>query len=269
MEGPSFLLKAQPPHVNRWELPRLGVRYSRESRRKGVAIPGGEVYPMGQIRDDTVVLQQGPDRLPGAGLALVVRILADRINWGPVVDGLLPWDRDRTHGPPSVLLLTLLMHGLSQRTPLSRVKGWAQGLPLDLCWGPTVTALVFPDEALGRVLEKVADHGPAVVGTLGVWIQALMAEGPQILHSDTPSFSLFGDDARSDPDRDTPPLVSGYRQAHRPDLKQILMGLSTEPLGQMLWGDMLDGNTSDTAWFPAGLETVDRAVPDTAWKPAL
>ena len=224
---------------------------------------------MRQIRDDTVVLQQDPDMLPGAGLALVGRILADRINWGPVVDALLPGDRDRTPVPPSVLLLTLLMNVLSQRTPLYHVEGWAQGLPLDLFWGPTVTASVFTDDALGRVLEKLADHGPAVVGTLGVRIQALVAEGPQILHSDTTSFSLLGDYARSDPDRDTPYLTYGYSKAHRPDLKQILMGLTTDQHGQVLLGDMLDGNTSDKAWCPAWLETLDREVPDTAWKQAL
>ncbi len=49
------------------------------------------------------------------------------------------------------------------------------------------------------MLEKLADHGPAIVGTLGVRIQALAAEGPQILHSDTTSFSLFGDYAGTDP----------------------------------------------------------------------
>lgn len=40
--------------------------------------------------------------LPGAGLSLVIRVLADRIPWGPVVDRLLPWDQDRKQTPPSV-----------------------------------------------------------------------------------------------------------------------------------------------------------------------
>lgn len=161
---------------------------------------------MRQIRDETVVLQQDPDMLPGAGLPLVIRLLADRINGGPVVDGLLPWDRDRTHVAPSVLLLTLLMNVLSQRTPLYHVEGWVRGLPLDLFWDADVTASVFKDDALGRVLEKLAGHGPAVVGTLGVRIQALATEGPQILHSDTTSFSLFGDYAGADPGGDPPTL---------------------------------------------------------------
>lgn len=228
-----------------------------------------EACSMRHIRDDTVVLQQDPDMLPGAGLPLVVRVLADRINWGAVVDGLLPWDRDRTQVPPSILLLTLLMNVLCQRTPLYHVEGWAQGRPLDLFWGTDIPASVFNDDALGRVLEKLAEHGPAVVGTLGVRIQALAAEGPQILHTDTTSFSLFGDYPGSDAASDTPHITYGYSKAHRPDLKQILMGLTTDQQGQVILGDMLGGNTSDKAWFPMWLQTLDREVPDTAWTQAL
>jgi len=224
---------------------------------------------MRQIRHDTVVLEQDPDMLPGTGLALVVRLLADRINWGPVVDTLLPWDRDRTQIPPSPVLLTLLMTVLSQRTPLYHVEGWSRGLPMDLFWGSDVSASAFNDEALGRVLEKLAEHGPAVVGTLGVRMQALAAEGPANLHSDPTSFSLFGDYAGSDPASDVPHITYGYSKAHRPDLKQILMGLMTDQHGQVLLGDMLDGNTSDKAWFRTWATTLDREVRDTAWKQAL
>jgi len=224
---------------------------------------------MRQIRDDTVVLTQDPDLLPGAGLPLVIRVLADRIQWGPVVDQLLPWDRNRTQTPPSVLLLGLVMNVLSHRTPLYHVERWMQSLPCDLFWGPGVTAAAFNDDALGRALEKLADHGPAVLGTLGARIQALAAEGPQILHTDTTSFSLFGDYPDSTPDGPGPFLTWGYSKARRPDLKQLLLGLTTDQHGQVLLGAVLDGNASDKAWIPAWLETLDREVPDTAWKDAL
>ena len=47
------------------------------------------------------------------------------------------------------------------------------------------------------------------------------------------------------------------------------MGLTTDQHGQVLLGDVMDGNTSDKAWFPTGLETLDCEVPDTAWPQAL
>ncbi len=39
--------------------------------------------------------------------------------------------------------------------------------------------------------------------------------------------------------------------------------------GQVLLGDMLPGNTSDQAWMPAWLPTLDRTLPTDAGKSAL
>jgi len=102
---------------------------------------------MRQIRDPSVVLEQDPDLRPGAGLPRVIRVWADRIQWGPVVDPLLPWDRDRTQTPPSVVLLGLVMHVLSHRTPRYPVERWMPSLPGDLFWGPGVRPEAFHDEA--------------------------------------------------------------------------------------------------------------------------
>lgn len=195
----------------------------------------------------------------GRAWPLVLRVWADRIRWGPVVDQLLPWDRNQTQTPPSVLLLGLLMSVLSHRTPLYPVERWMHSVPCDLFWGPGVSAAAFNDDALGRVLEKLADHGPAVLGTLGV----------QMLHTDTTSFSLFGDYPDSTPDGLGLFLTWGYSKARRPDLKHLLLGRTTDLHGQVLLGTVRDGNTSDKAWIPAGLETLDREVSDTAWKEAL
>lgn len=224
---------------------------------------------MRQQRDDTLVFARDPDVFPEAGLALAVRLLAERWNWCAVVDTLLPWDTARTQTPPSMLVLTLVMNVLAQRTPLYHVERWAETLPLDLLWTPGVTAPVFNDDALGRVLEKLAVHGRTLVGTLGVRVRATEDAASGVLHTDTTSFSLFGDYAGSTPDGPSPHITYGYSKAHRPDLKQILMGLTTDADGQVLLGDVLAGNTSDKAWMPPWLATLDRDVPEDAWKQAL
>jgi hypothetical protein len=130
------------------------------------------------------------------------------VQWDAVVDAWLPWDPVRTQTPPSRLLLALVMNVVTQRTPLYHVERWAATLPLDLLWAPGVPAAAFNDDALGRVLEKLAVHGRTVVGTLGVRWQAL-GQAPTLLHTDTTSFSLFGDDAGSSPDGDAPHHVRG------------------------------------------------------------
>ncbi|MCL6561498.1 MAG: DUF4277 domain-containing protein [Firmicutes bacterium] len=78
-----------------------------------------------------------------------------------VIDQLLPWDRDRTQPPPSLVLLGLVMDGRSHGPPLYPVERWMQSLPCDLFWGPDVRPETFHDDALGRALEQRADHGPA------------------------------------------------------------------------------------------------------------
>ena len=219
--------------------------------------------------DDALVLEDDPNIFPQAGLPLAIRLLAERVQWEAVVDALLPWDPVRTQTPPSRLLLALVMNVVTHRTPLYHVERWAATLPLDLLWTPGVQAATFNDDALGRVLEKLAVHGRTVVGTLGVRWQALGHAAPTLLHTDTTSFSLFGDYPGSAPDGDAPHITYGYSKAHRPDLKQIVVGLTTDAVGQILLGDVLAGNTSDKAWMPPWLATLDREVPADAWKQAL
>ena len=86
-------------------------------------------------RDTETVLEQDPNIFPGTGLSLVVRWLADRVNWLAVVDDSVPWDRDRARIAPSVILLMLVINVLIQRNPLYQVEAWAQTLPLALLWG--------------------------------------------------------------------------------------------------------------------------------------
>ncbi len=82
---------------------------------------------------------------------------------------------------------------LTQHNPLYQVEYWAQSLPLALLWGQGITAHQFNDDALGRVLEDLADHGRTLLATLGPRMQAVRGTGPMMLHSDTTAFALFGD----------------------------------------------------------------------------
>ena len=155
---------------------------------------------------------------PACAVAVVVRLLCDRINWSGVIDAIVPWDEARAEIRPSTVLLGLLMNLLVQRTPLYHVEQWAQTMPLGLLLGPGVGAEQLNDDACGRVLEKLARYGERIVATLAVRIRALSAQGPAFLHSDTTAFSLFGDDP------DVPGaqvrITFGHSKAHRPDLRR-------------------------------------------------
>jgi len=213
-----------------------------------------------------VELTQDPDTFPNTGLSLAVRWLADRVNWIAVVDGLLPWDAQRAKIAPSTVLLTLVMNVLTQRNPLYRVEDWVATLPLPMLWGDAIQASQFNDDALGRVLEDLADHGQALLATLGTRMQAVEQVGPRFLHADTSAFALFGD--YPDTPGPTAPvrITYGHSKDHRPDLRQIMTGLTVDDHGQVVAGTMLSGNTSDRQWHPDWLEQLAGDVPEDFWR---
>ena len=85
------------------------------------------------------------------------------------------------------------MNVLTQRNPLYSVETWAATLPLALLWGESIRASQFNDDALGRVLEDLADHGSKLLATLGLSFQGVHPPLGHGLHSDTTAYSLMGD----------------------------------------------------------------------------
>ena len=215
----------------------------------------------------TIPAHKDPNYFPHSGTALAVRLLADRVNWLSVVDTILPWDQDRSRIAPSVLLLMLVINVLTHRNPLYAVETWVATLPLELLWGDGIQASQFNDDALGRVLEDVADHGPQLLATLGMRMQGVHQTLSDWLHSDTSAFSLMGDypSATSGP---TAPveLTWGHSKDHRPDLRQIMMGVTMDAEGCVLAGTMLSGNTSDQAWNADWVDQLAKDVPENFWK---
>ena len=45
---------------------------------------------------------------PACAVAVVVRLLCDRLNWSGVIDAIIPWDEARAEIWPSTVLLGLL-----------------------------------------------------------------------------------------------------------------------------------------------------------------
>ena len=154
----------------------------------------------------------------------------------------------------------LVINVLSCRNPLYTVEIWADSLPLDLLWGGAVQADQLNDDALGRVLEDVASYGPQLLATLGTRMQAVDGTGNIWCHTDTSAFALFGDypSASTGP---TAPIVltRGHSKDHRPDLKQIMVGMTTDEDGSILlypwWNDALGQYLGPHVEYPMGQAT--------------
>lgn len=123
------------------------------------------------------------------------------------------------------------MNVLGERTPLYHVKGWAERIPWDLPWREDIPTSAPNDDALGRVLGKLAAHGPAVVGTWGSACKPWRRRGRR--------FSLRPSRSSAMTPHPTPggrgSAHYGYSKAHRPDLKQILMSLTSFDMSQARW----------------------------------
>lgn len=208
-----------------------------------------------------------PHQFPHSGTAVAVRVLADRVNWLSVVDGIIPWDSARARIAPSVLLLMLVSNVLSRRNPLYTVEAWAQTMPLALLWGETIEASQFNDDALGRTLEDLAEYGPQLLATLGVRMQVVHPTLKDLVHSDTTAYALMGDYPSPDTGPTAPvSLTWGHSKDHRPDLRQIMAGITMDEEGCVLAGKMLSGHTSDVKWNADWVAQLDHDFPPDFWK---
>ena len=96
-------------------------------------------------------------------------------------------------------------------------------------------------------------------------MQAVEQAGPRFLHADTSAFALFGDYPNPSGPSAPVQITYGHSKDHRPDLRQIMMGLTVDDQGQVVAGTMLSGNTSDRQWHPDRLEQLAGEVPEDFW----
>ena len=182
----------------------------------------------------------------GSLLPVIVRHVLDRIDWQPLWDALLPYDAARTQVAPSWLLLALVLNVLCHREPMVHVQQWWAEQWIDQALAPGIRADQLNDDALGRVLERVAQVGPALVDQTCLRILTLFGD-PKSLHNDTGSLRLWGTYDHPEP-TDPITITYGHSKDHRDDLKQMLLTLSVTDRDLIASGQMASGNLDDKTW---------------------
>jgi transposase len=141
-----------------------------------------------------------------------------------------------------VLVLTIL----TGEHALSRVAHTVAGYDLEMIFQRRLDAAHFHDNRLGRALDALWTTGlDRIYGA--VISQAIGQYALEVarLHTDTTSLKVYGAYARDE--AEAGPLVTfGYSRDHRPDLKQLLFGLTVTAEGVPVWGHVTDGNCSDS-----------------------
>ena len=141
---------------------------------------------------------------------------------------------------------------------------------LELGLGFKASAVQFNDDRLAHALDEVFVGGPAeissaaIVGALAVYELSLKR-----LHFDTSSVKVFGEYAASrapeDPEdpRAIPHVTFGYSKDRRPDLKQILLGVTVTGDGAVpICGRVASGNRMDANENRFNIEQLAKIIPD-------
>lgn len=112
----------------------------------------------------------------------------------------------------------------------------------------------FPEERLAKAMDDIWKAGPEkLMFAIASQVIAAFRLDTSYFHFDTTSLTCYGgydseDDERSG-DGELPPWMTyGHSKDRRPDLKQVMYGMMMSGDGGVpVLGEVLDGNTSDTA----------------------
>lgn len=136
--------------------------------------------------------------------------------------------------------LVMIKNVLSERGALYRVPQWAAEFEPDL-----IDDGKLNDDALGRALDRLYSIDRASLQTKCV-LAAVKGSSiaTDVIHNDTTSISVSGAYAVQDPGAVR--LKRGHSKDHRPDLKQLVYGLSVTADGAVpIHYKIYDGNQTD------------------------
>jgi transposase len=195
------------------------------------------------------------DHLPLVGALLRELAVKD------TVDALVP-PHDRNAVTVGECVEALVLTILTGQHALSRVADTLAGYDLAVIFQRPMDAAHFHDNRLGRALDALWTAGvDRVYGA--VISQAIRQYALELtrLHTDATSLKVYGAYAR-DEHEEGPWVTYGYSRDHRPDLKQLLFGLTVTAEGVPIWGHVTDGNQSDSTEQRFHITQLRQHLPD-------
>jgi transposase len=197
---------------------------------------------------------------PVAHLPLI-RAIIDQLEIPRVLDELLPTD-PRSRVSDSECVTVMLLNILEGRVALYDMERWLARTDTELLLGHGVDANAFNDARLASCLDHIAEEGTEDVfsAVVQAYLQRSGSSSTYTVHQDTTSVSLYGAYAGADY-RALP--AYGYSKDHRPDLKQLVFGVSLHgAAGIPLVATMFSGNTSDPVANRFHIEALADLLPE-------
>ena len=199
-----------------------------------------------------------PIEVKDLGCLGVLAHIWDELGLTELVDVAIPGTEESQLGVGHTLK-ALVLNVVGGRDPLYRVAKWASEVPLDVIVGKEVSASQLNDTSLGRQLDRLFDAGAESVFNAAC-LRVIAKEKIDVtrVHADTTSRLVFGEYAQ--PEEGAISITRGHSKDVRPDLKQVMYGLTVSSDGVPLAGQLLSGNTSDKTWHGGMLDVVNRQL---------
>ncbi|MDQ7031059.1 MAG: IS1634 family transposase [Ardenticatenia bacterium] len=181
----------------------------------------------------------------------IVAGICHEINLIGHIDRLVPAPKRQVSVGEAVQAMVLNALGFVGR-PLYLMPEWFANKPVELLIRPGITAAMLNDDSLGRALDALWEAGLtqvfAHVATQGLEHFGLLS---RFVHVDTRSFHVHGVYEGHPEKEEVIRITRGYSRDHRPDLKQVVVGLLTTYRAALpLWIQALDGNAADVKSLP-------------------
>ena len=175
------------------------------------------------------------------------------------MDRSVEWDRSRCAISPGIIAETLVSALLCGCRALYSMRSFWEKAECTAWFGSNkISPEQLNDDVYARLLDRLAESNMrGIVETVALRLRNAHGINVSTVHFDTTSVSVQGDyeeteEERGEENEDELESVfeinRGHSKDHRPDLKQIKIGLAVQENGLPLTGELLSGNTSDKTW---------------------
>lgn len=181
------------------------------------------------------------------GASALIAAFCREVGLYDVINRNLTWDEKQWKRSPGFLAEGLIINILTTRTPLYRVEHFYQGMDMTTLFGPHASASDFNDDAIGRMLDRLAESNCDRLYS-NLVLQASLAHKFSLdaFHGDTTSISVYGEYPTAN--KDNLLITHGYNKDGRFECKQIVMGSVVNSEGIPVLGTVGNGNLDDVTW---------------------
>jgi transposase len=211
------------------------------------------------------------------GAAPVALSLARLAGIRETVDQFTGWSPDSRSTSPGILAESLVAAILCGCRPLYKVERFWENKAVEIFYKKEgISAEQLHDDAYARMLDKLAAVDcRRLFETVCLTMLQHHNLDIELTHGDTTSVSVegmyeSGEMTETSQEGGEPfEITYGYSKDHRPDLKQLKLGLSVQQEGLPLSGELLSGNKSDQVWNPHAVQGLSELLTGKGYEKAI